>query len=138
MKTLVVVGQGYVGLPMALRAAEVGFKVYGLDTNHSTVDALNQGRSHIDDVSDEDLKTSLAAGYQATVDPASIASANVGLVCVPTPRSADRRPDLKGVGFASEAISAHFTPDSLAEEAKACTTERKDYVASIEASSVRV
>ena len=67
--TLVVVGLGYVGLPMALRAAESGLKVYGLDTNATTVDRLNAGHSHIDDVSDDDLSRGLAAGFEATPDP---------------------------------------------------------------------
>ena len=88
-KTLVVVGQGYVGLPMALRAAEVGLKVHGLDTNSSTVSALNSGVSHIDDVSDHDLAAGLANGYEATDDPSCIANADVVVVCVPTPLAAE-------------------------------------------------
>jgi len=70
MTKLVVIGQGYVGLPMALRAAEVGLSVVGLDTKRSVVDALNEGRSHIDDITGDELQASLARGYSASDDPA--------------------------------------------------------------------
>ena len=66
--TLVVVGQGYVGLPMALRAAESGLKVYGLDTNATTVDRLNAGHSHIDDVSDDDER----GGHEFSLNQSSV------------------------------------------------------------------
>jgi UDP-N-acetyl-D-glucosamine dehydrogenase len=112
--TLVVVGQGYVGLPMALRAAESGLKVYGLDTNASTVDRLNAGQSHIDDVSDDDLKRGLAAGFEATLDASVVAGADVVLVCVPTPLADEGGPDLGAVRMAAEAIGAHVTPGTLA------------------------
>ncbi|MDN5794740.1 MAG: nucleotide sugar dehydrogenase [Intrasporangium sp.] len=112
-QTLVVLGQGYVGLPMALRAAEVGIKVYGLDTNAATVNALNSGSSHIDDVTDTDLKAGLDAGYEATTDLACIASANVVVVCVPTPLSEDGGPDLGPVEDAAKAICANLSPDTL-------------------------
>lgn len=114
MTTLVVVGQGYVGLPMALRAAEAGLKVYGLDTNNGTVADLNAGRSHIDDVSNEELATGLSRGFSATTDPAVVAEADVVLVCVPTPLSADGGPDLKAVELAAKTIGAHITPGTLA------------------------
>ena len=112
--TLVVVGQGYVGLPMALRAAEAGLEVYGLDTNTTTVDNLNSGRSHIDDVSDEDLKRGLEAGFAATADPSVVAKADVVLVCVPTPLADQGGPDLGAVRKAAEAIGDHITPGTLA------------------------
>jgi UDP-N-acetyl-D-glucosamine dehydrogenase len=113
MKTVTVIGQGYVGLPMALRAAEVGFKVYGLDTHEPTVQALSDGHSHIDDVSEEELRSGLAAGYEATTDPESIAASDVVLVCVPTPLSEDGGPDLAQVRRAAATIGAHITPNTL-------------------------
>jgi UDP-N-acetyl-D-glucosamine dehydrogenase len=112
--TLVVVGQGYVGLPMALRAAQAGLTVHGLDTNSATVEALNAGRSHIDDVSDADLAAGLAAGFSATTDPAVVADADVVLVCVPTPLAEEGGPDLGAVRKAAEAIGAHVTAGTLA------------------------
>ncbi len=112
-QTLVVVGQGYVGLPMALRAAEVGLKVHGLDTNSRTVAALNAGVSHIDDVSDADLAAGLANGYEATDDPACIENADVVVVCVPTPLAPEGGPDLRPVEGAAEAIGEHLSPGTL-------------------------
>jgi len=111
---VVVLGQGYVGLPMALRAAEVGMTVIGLDTNTDVVDNLNTGHSHIDDVSDAALAAGLAGGYRASGDPACIAGADVVIVCVPTPLSEDGGPDLGAVRGAAAMIGAHVTPGTLA------------------------
>jgi len=113
MRRLVVIGQGYVGLPMALRAAEKGFSVIGLDNNASLVEALTAGRSHIDDVSDSDLKAGLVGGYSASTDASCIATADVVVVCVPTPLSADGGPDLGPVESAARAIGEHIQADTL-------------------------
>jgi UDP-N-acetyl-D-glucosamine dehydrogenase len=113
VKRLVVVGQGYVGLPMALRATQKGFSVVGLDTKPEVVANLNAGVSHIDDVSDDALRTALAAGYRASDDPACIADADVVVVCVPTPLSADGGPDLAPVEGAARTIGAHIRPQTL-------------------------
>lgn len=113
MTKLVVVGQGYVGLPMALRAAEVGISVVGLDTNEAVVAALNSGRSHIDDVSDATLRAGLDGGYVASVDPTCIADADVVIVCVPTPLAADGGPDLGPVEASARTIGEHIRPGTL-------------------------
>lgn len=111
--TLVVVGQGYVGLPMALRAAEAGIHVLGLDINPQTVSALNSGVSHIGDVSDAELAAGIAGGYAATDDPACIADADTVVVCVPTPLTQDGGPDLRPVEAAARAIGQHVQPSTL-------------------------
>src|SRR5450830_366367 len=113
VKRLVVIGQGYVGLPMALRAAETGLEVVGLDTKADVVSALDAGRSHIDDISDEELQVGLKAGYRATTDASCIAEADVVVVCVPTPLSADGGPDLRPVESAARTIGAHVSADTL-------------------------
>jgi UDP-N-acetyl-D-glucosamine dehydrogenase len=113
MKRLVVIGQGYVGLPMALRAAEKGFSVVGLDNQASLVEALNSARSHIDDVSDDDLKAGLAAGYSATTDASCVGDADVVVVCVPTPLSSEGGPDLGPVESAARTIGKHIQPNTL-------------------------
>jgi UDP-N-acetyl-D-glucosamine dehydrogenase len=114
LKTLVVLGQGYVGLPMALQAVTAGMKVIGLDTNAGTVRDLNAGRSHIDDVSDEDLRLGLERGFEATTDPGVVADADVVLVCVPTPLAPDGGPDLGAVERAAATIGEHIRPGTLA------------------------
>lgn len=113
MTRLVVVGQGYVGLPIALRAAETGIEVVGLDTKEDVVQALNDGRSHIDDVSDDDLRVALGRGYRATADATCISEADVVVVCVPTPLSDDGGPDLRPVEAAARTIGAHITAGTL-------------------------
>jgi UDP-N-acetyl-D-glucosamine dehydrogenase len=112
-KNLVVIGQGYVGLPMALRAAEKGFLVVGLDSNSAVVEQLNAGVSHIDDVADAELEAGLRGGYAASSDPRCIASADVVVVCVPTPLSSDGGPDLRPVVSAAQAIGEHVASGAL-------------------------
>mgnify|MGYP001164791332 CR=1 FL=1 len=111
--TLVVIGQGYVGLPMALRAAEAGMTVVGLDSNPAVVDRLNAGSSHIDDVSDEELAAGLRSGFTASADPAVISDADVVVVCVPTPLAEEGGPDLAPVRAAAAAIGRHVRPGTL-------------------------
>jgi UDP-N-acetyl-D-glucosamine dehydrogenase len=113
MRRLVVIGQGYVGLPLALRAARKDFSVIGLDNKSSLVDALNAGRSHIDDISDEEVKSGLVAGYSASIDASCVAEADVVVVCVPTPLSAEGGPDLGAVESAACAIAKHVQPNTL-------------------------
>ena len=111
--SLVVVGLGYVGVPMAVRATEAGLDVVGLDTNAGVVDGLNAGHSHIDDVNEVVLGEALGRGFRATTDPACIADADVVVVCVPTPLSEDGGPDLRPVVSAAGVIGEHVTPGTL-------------------------
>lgn len=118
---LVVVGQGYVGLPLALRASEAGFDVIGLDANESVVAALNAGSSHIDDVDDTELAAALARGYRAITDAARIAEADVVVVCVPTPLTSDGGPDLGALLAAADEIGSYVRPGTL------CVLESTSY-----------
>jgi UDP-N-acetyl-D-glucosamine dehydrogenase len=113
MRRLVVVGQGYVGLPLALRAAQKGFSVVGLDNAQSLVAALNDGRSHIDDISEAELRSGLVAGYTASTDPSCLAAADVVVVCVPTPLSSDGGPDLGAIKSSARTIGDHIRPKTL-------------------------
>jgi nucleotide sugar dehydrogenase len=106
-------GQGYVGLPMALRAAETGIEVIGFDTNPVVAEALVAGRSHIGDISDADLARGLIAGYTATADPQCLSEADVIIVCVPTPLGEDGGPDLGAVRGAASMIGARVRPGTL-------------------------
>ena len=111
--SLVVVGQGYVGVPMAVRATEAGLAVVGLDTDACVVAGLNAGHSHIDDVSDAALTQALDRGFRATTDPSCVADADVVVVCVPTPPSEDGGPDLRPVVAAAGVIGEHVTRGTL-------------------------
>ncbi|CAL8977909.1 UDP-N-acetyl-D-glucosamine 6-dehydrogenase [Propionicimonas sp. T2.31MG-18] len=110
---LVVMGQGYVGLPMALRAAEAGIRVTGFDTNRKVTAALGSAVSHIGDVTSDQLKEGLARGYNATSDPACLRTADVVIVCVPTPLGPDGGPDLRAVEAAADLIGENIPAGAL-------------------------
>jgi nucleotide sugar dehydrogenase len=112
-QTLVVLGLGYVGLPLACEASRSGVKVIGFDPDPQVVAGLGQGRSHIDDLSDDDIAAMLDAGFRATHDSAGLAMADVAVICVPTPLSADGGPDLAAVMAATRTVAGHLHPDTL-------------------------
>ena len=105
---VVIVGQGYVGLPLAQEATKAGLTVIGYDITQSLVDALNSGVSHVDDLSDADIAEMIAGGYQATTDEARIGEAKVAVICVPTPLSDEGGPDLRAVEGATAAIGRNL------------------------------
>ncbi len=111
--TLVVMGQGYVGLPLALRAVQRGFRTFGFDIDAGLLAGLRSGVSHIDDVTDEELASALANGYQPTDDPAVIETADVVVVCVPTPLLEGGGPDLAAVRSAAATIGEHVRQGAL-------------------------
>ena len=110
---LVVVGLGYVGLPLARGATRAGLRVVGLDRSERVVEQLNQGRSHVDDISDQEVAEMRAAGFAATVDSAVIADARAVVICVPTPLTEHGAPDLTAVDGAVAAIAANLRPGTL-------------------------
>ncbi|TDC24897.1 nucleotide sugar dehydrogenase [Streptomyces sp. 8K308] len=107
---LVVVGQGYVGLPLAVRAVECGFTVIGLDTDALRVKHLESGDSYVEDVSDARLEAALATGrYHPTTDHDEAADFDVCTISVPTPLR-DGVPDLRHVQRAGLNLAPHITP----------------------------
>jgi nucleotide sugar dehydrogenase len=110
---LVVVGLGYVGLPVVIEAAGAGLRVVGLDLDKGVVGGLSAGHSHIDDVSDDDIAATLAGGTTFTTDPSSLAGAGTVVICVPTPLDDHGTPDLGAVTSAAEAIASHLHSGTL-------------------------
>ncbi len=106
------VGQGYVGLPVAMRVAEVGMPVVGFDTSPTRVDALRAARSYVEDVPDEALQAALDAGYEATTDPVGIAGFDVAVITVPTPLR-EGVPDLTFIESAADVVGGHLRPGVL-------------------------
>jgi nucleotide sugar dehydrogenase len=106
----VIVGLGYVGLPLAKAAAAAGVEVVGLDLSTRIVDGLNSGRSHIDDLSSDDIAGMLANGFTATSDASVIADTDIVVICVPTPLDDSGSPDLAAVIGASKAVEANMRP----------------------------
>ena len=113
MKDLVVIGQGYVGLPLSQAASKTGFNVTGLDVSQHIVDDLNAGTSHVEDIPDADLQVMLDNGYRATTDNTVIQEADVVVICVPTPLGDAGRPDLQAVESATESIVQNLRRKSL-------------------------
>ena len=109
----VILGLGYVGLPLAQQAIRAGMSVLGFDVNPALVEALGAGRTHVDDLSDADVAEMLAGGFRATTDEALIATADVAVICVPTPLSEGDGLDLRAVTGATEAIGRNLRPGML-------------------------
>lgn len=99
-----IVGLGYVGLPLMLRYADVGFKVLGIDIDVVKVDKLNQGISYIEHISAESINAARAKGFEATTDFSRAAEADALIICVPTPLNDYREPDLSYVLSTTEAL----------------------------------
>ncbi|MFI5678892.1 nucleotide sugar dehydrogenase [Streptomyces cellulosae] len=110
---LVVVGLGYVGLPLARSAAAAGLRVVGLDRSRRVVDGLNSGRSHVDDITDAEVRAMLDQGFRAVDGAEVIADAAAVVVCVPTPLTEHGAPDLGAVHAAVDDIAAHLHPGTL-------------------------
>jgi UDP-N-acetyl-D-glucosamine dehydrogenase len=107
---LVVVGQGYVGLPIAMRAVDVGFSVLGVDLDEWRVSALRAGESYVEDVTPARLAAALASGrYRPTGDYGEAAGFDAAIVTVPTPLT-ECRPDLTFIEAAGAALARHLRP----------------------------
>jgi UDP-N-acetyl-D-glucosamine dehydrogenase len=98
-----IVGLGYVGLPLAVELAEAGYRVLGFDINPDVVEGLNAGRSHVKDVTDAQLQKQCAR-FTATTDMARLSEPDVISICVPTPLSKFKDPDVSFIVAATEAV----------------------------------
>lgn len=107
---LVVIGQGYVGLPVAVAAAEHGYDVVGFDVDEARVGRISAGDSPVEDIADERLAAVLSAGsYRATTDPADLAGFDIAVVSVPTPLTGGA-PDLSYIEQAARTVGGHLRP----------------------------
>jgi len=109
-----IIGQGYVGLTIAVSAAGAGHNVVGFDVNDSLVGALNAGTSHIEGITDNALAGLVASGaYKATTDAAVLDGCDVIVIAVPTPLDEKRNPDLSYVHAAADLIAKHIKSAAL-------------------------
>ena len=109
-----VIGQGYVGLPLAVEFARAGFVVSGLDNDPERVAALGAGRSHSPDVPADDLAAVLRAHrYEPTSDFSVLRQSDVVIICVPTPLRKSKDPDISFVMVAAEQVATRFRPGQL-------------------------
>ena len=109
-----IVGLGYVGLPLALAFADSGFKVLGFDIQQKRVDLVNKGQSFIVDVDSESISAALGKNLlEATTDQSRLKEADAICICVPTPLTKTKEPELSHVTYESEQISQHLQPGQL-------------------------
>lgn len=109
-----IIGLGYAGLPLAIGFAEAGFSVVGIDLRSDRVSALNGGHSYIGDISDRQVAELLAAGrFQAASDYDLLASVDAVTICVPTPLSKTKSPDLSYIVGAIESLAPRLHAGQL-------------------------
>jgi len=100
-----IIGLGYVGLPLAVELVNAGYRVLGYDISQRVVDGLNQGKSHIKDISDAQLLAAVKTGrFSATSDPDRLGEPDAISICVPTPLSKFKDPDVSYIVAATEAV----------------------------------
>jgi UDP-N-acetyl-D-mannosaminuronic acid dehydrogenase/UDP-N-acetyl-D-glucosamine dehydrogenase len=109
---VLIVGQGYVGLPVAMRAVDVGFEVVGLEVAPERAAALQSGQSYVADVPDAQLRAALDAGYRAVSDAAEAGPFDVAVITVPTPLR-DGAPDLSYVEDAATTLARRLRAGAL-------------------------
>src|SRR3989442_15179452 len=111
---IAVIGQGYVGLPLAIEFARAGFSVAGVDTDLDRVGALQAGRAYIPDLDSDDLRGLIRLGrYEATTDFAVLERGDVVIICVPTPLGKSKDPDISYIVAAGSEVVAGYRPGQL-------------------------
>jgi UDP-N-acetyl-D-glucosamine dehydrogenase len=111
---ITVVGQGYVGLPLAIAASSAGYIVFGFDSNKDKIALLSQGHSIIEDLNDNEIQKCIESGaYIPTLNQKVIAQSEVVLICVPTPLSSGRKPDLTALSAATATVGKNIKKGTL-------------------------
>ncbi len=105
-----IIGLGYVGLPLALRFSKVGYKVIGIDIDEEKVNCLNQGKSYLEHIAEERVKTAVEYHLQASCDFSNASECDALILCVPTPLTKCREPDLSYILKTIESILPHIRP----------------------------
>jgi len=114
IETVAIFGQGYVGLPLAYSFCKAGFKVLGIDIQQSRVDALNSGKSPIEDLADAEILEMVDSGrYLASTDLSAVSNSQVIVLCVPTPLDESGAPDLTSLRQAVETVAKYAMPGAL-------------------------
>ena len=139
--TVAVIGLGYVGLPLTIVFADAGFHVLGFDIDPARAAAVDRGESHVTDVADADLARHVASGrLRATADGARLAVADVLSICVPTPLSKTRDPDISHVRAAARQVASTLRRGQLVilESTTYPGTTRDEILPILEQSGLRV
>lgn len=114
MRMLAIIGLGYVGLPLGLQFARCGVKVLGLDIDPIKVESLNSGQSYIHHIPSEEIQKQVSEGrFTASTDFSRIREADAVVICVPTPLSKNREPDISYVLNTGKSIAPHLQKGTL-------------------------
>lgn len=135
-----IIGLGYVGLPLALRFSEAGFRVIGFDIDRRKVDSLNRGQTYIRHIAAESVAVAVQRGFTATEDFSRLTDVHAIIVCVPTPLDEHREPDLSYVVGTMEMIKPYLRVGqvvSLESTTYPGTTE-EEIMPRVEAAGLRV
>ncbi|RRW46123.1 nucleotide sugar dehydrogenase [Pseudomonas luteola] len=108
-----VVGLGYVGLPLVLRYAEVGYKVVGFDIDQSKIDHISEGKSYIEHISAAAIAAAVEKGFEATTDFTRASDVDALILCVPTPLNKYREPDLSFVLNTTDSLVPYLRPGQV-------------------------
>jgi UDP-N-acetyl-D-glucosamine dehydrogenase len=108
-----VIGLGYVGLPLAIRYSEEGFKTIGFDIDKEKIDLLNGGKSYIKHIEEARIVSLVTSGFIATIDFSKIAEVDVMIICVPTPLGIHNEPDLSYIHGTLESIKPYLKENQL-------------------------
>lgn len=111
--TIGILGLGYVGLPLMLRYAEVGYRVIGFDVDEEKIESLNQGNSYIEHIPSAAIAAALGQGFRPTSDFSRTAEADALIICVPTPLDNHREPDLRFVIDTVEMCVPYLRPGQV-------------------------
>lgn len=113
-QVLAIIGQGYVGLPLAMAAVDAGWTVIGIDNLEAKVSQINAGSSPVEGISDRQLQAAIVKGaYKATTDFRMVSQASVITICVPTPLDEKREPDLELLRSAAKGIAPFVSNETL-------------------------
>ncbi len=113
-RTLAIIGQGYVGLPLAMAAVDAGWTVIGIDNFEAKVSQINSGSSPVEDISDAQLQAALTSGsFKVTTEFSTVSKASVIIICVPTPLNNKREPDLTLLLSAATGIAPFVSNETL-------------------------
>ena len=113
-KTVAIIGQGYVGLPLAMAAVDAGWSVIGVENSRAKYEGIAAGVSPVEDVASELIKDAMSAGkYKITNDVSDVAGASIVVICVPTPLNDKREPDLAILESAVSGIAPYLVSGTL-------------------------
>ena len=108
-----IVGLGYVGLPLAIRYSEAGYKVLGFDSDPEKIELIAAGKTYIEHIPDQAIQRARDQGFEATVDFEQAAQADALILCVPTPLDEHREPDLSFVINTLESLLPFLRKDQV-------------------------